>query len=65
MFLSSDFKLLYLSFLQKVDLLQIKGEGALDSLYALRLVTGSATYGMAVVQVVMAFICLLCESYIL
>lgn len=58
MFLSSDFKLLYLSILQKVDLLQIKGEGALDSLYALRLVglTGSATYGMAVVQVVMAFL---------
>ena len=58
MFLSSDFKLLYLSILQKVDLLQIKGEGALDSLYALRLVglTGSATYGMSIVQVIMAFL---------
>lgn len=58
MFLSSDFKLLYLSMLENVDLIHTKGEGALNSLYALRLVglTGSATYGMAVVQVIMAFL---------
>lgn len=58
MFLSSDFKLLYLSMLEKVDLIHTKGEGALDSLYALRLVglTGSATYGMSIVQVIMAFL---------
>lgn len=58
MFLSMDFKLFYLSLLQKVDLLHTKGEEAVNSLYALRLVglTGSATYGMAVVQIVMAFL---------
>ena len=38
MFLFLDFKIFYLSLLSKVDLLHVKGEGAVDSLYSLRLV---------------------------
>lgn len=58
MFLIADFREFYLSLLSKVDLLHLKGEGALNSLYAMRLIglTGSATYGMAVVQIVMSFL---------
>ena len=58
MFLSSGFREFYLSLLSHVDLLYVKGEDALNSLYAMRLIglTGSATYGMAVLQVVMAFL---------
>lgn len=57
MFLSSSFRDIYLSTLSKVDLLYVKGEGALDSLYSMRMIglTGSATYSMAVVQVLMCF----------
>lgn len=58
MFFVSDFRDFYLSLLSKVDLLHVKGEGALNSLYAIRLIglTGSATYGTAVVQMVIAFL---------
>lgn len=58
MFFVSDFRDFYLSLLSKVDLLHVKGEDALNSLYAIRLIglTGSATYGTAVVQIVIAFL---------
>lgn len=58
MFLFAGFREFYISLLSSVDLLHVKGEDALDGLYAMRLIglTGSATYGMAVIQVVMAFL---------
>lgn len=58
MFLFSDFKLFYISLLSKIDLLEVKGQDAIDSLYSMRLIglTGSATYGMAVIQMVMSMV---------
>jgi hypothetical protein len=58
MFLFSDFKLFYISLLSKIDLLDVKGQDAIDSLYSMRLIglTGSATYGMAVTQIIIAMV---------
>ena len=58
MFLSSDFKLFYLSLLSSTGIISIVGESnAVNSYFFLRLlgVTGSATYGMAVIQIIMSF----------
>lgn len=58
MFLFSDFKIFYISLLSKIDLLDVKGQDAIDSLYSMRLIglTGSATYGMAVTQITIAML---------
>ncbi|PWD86179.1 hypothetical protein [Ignatzschineria cameli] len=59
MFLSYSFKATYLSLLLSTDLTNLKGDIDLtSSLYSMRMIglTGSATYGMAVTQVVLAFV---------
>lgn len=59
MFFSHSFKEIYLSLLSSTSLSDAKGNIDLtNSLYSLRMIglTGSATYGIAVIQVVLAFV---------
>lgn len=59
MFFSTDFQKFYLSLLASTDLTMVKGDLNIhSSLYSMRMLglTGSATYGMATTQIVLAFI---------
>ena len=58
MFVSPVFRDAYLALLSDVGLLKIMGDDAVDGYYAMRLVglTGSATYGMAFIQIVITFL---------